>query len=95
MSTRRERAKEPTSKLNKQLAEMEIAEKMTRERQNKDLRYAEVYTNLANLVFGGIIIGGVFEEIDHPVSLYVIGIVVFLMLMRIGNRYYNRGIKEI
>lgn len=64
-------------------------------RQKKDLRYADIFTNLANLVFGGIIIGGVFEKMEHPIWLYLIGISVFLLLMRIGNKYYSRGIKEV
>jgi len=58
------------------------------------LRYAEVFTDLAKLVFGGIIIGGVFEDMEHPIYLYVIGIVGFLFLLSIGTKYYNKGIKE-
>jgi hypothetical protein len=49
---------------------------------------------LAKLVFGGVIIGGIFEEMKHPVYLYAIGIVVFLLLIRIGNIYFKRGINE-
>ena len=88
MSTRRERAKAPAVKLSKQLAEVSEA------RRQEDLRYADIYTDLAKLVFGGIIIGGVFEEMKHPVYLYAIGIVVFLLLIRIGNKYFKRGINE-
>lgn len=94
MSKRREQSKAQTSQLNKQLAEAEEAAKFYRENCKKNLRYAEVFTDLAKLVFGGIIIGGVFEEMKHPLYLYAIGIVGFLFLLFIGTKYYNKGIKE-
>lgn len=94
MSTRRERAKAPTTQLNKQLVEASEAERLMRERRQEDLRYADIYTDLAKLVFGGVIIGGIFEEMKHPFYLYAIGILVFLLLIRIGNIYFKRGIIE-
>ena len=36
--------------------------------------------------------GGIFEEMKHPFYLYAIGILVFLLLIRIGNIYFKRGI---
>ena len=94
MSTRRERANKPIRQLNKQLAETEESARIFKENCKKNLRYAEVFTDLAKLVFGGIIIGGIFEEMSHPIYLYAIGIFGFLFLMWIGNKYYNKGIKE-
>ena len=94
MSKRRERAKESTTRLNKQLAEMDVAKKIHSENQKKNLCYADIFTNLANLVFGGIIIGGVFENMEHPLYLYLMGFSVFFILIWIGNVYYNKGIKE-
>lgn len=64
------------------------------ENSKKSLRYAEIYTNLAKLVFGGIIIGGVFEDMQHPVYLYGMGLTGFFTLIWIGTKYYNKGIKE-
>lgn len=49
-------------KLSKQLAAAEETKKLHAESQKKNLRYADVFTDLAKLVFGGIIIGGVFEN---------------------------------
>jgi hypothetical protein len=95
MSTRREKAKETKAQLNKQLVAGEKVLKLARERQKKDLRYADIFTNLANLVFGGIIIGGVFENMEHPIYLYLIGFSVFFILIWLGNVYYNKGIKEL
>ena len=94
MTTRRERAKAPVSQLNKQLADAEITARIFRENRKKNLRYAEVFTDLAKLVFGGVIIGGIFEEMSHPIYLFAIGIFGFLLLMWIGTIYYNKGIKE-
>ncbi|MBQ4389292.1 MAG: hypothetical protein II824_04880 [Bacteroidales bacterium] len=95
MSTRRERAKAPAVKLNKQLAAAEETKKLHAESQKKNLRYADVFTDLAKLVFGGIIIGGVFENMEHPFYLYSIGFGGFITLLVIGNKYYNKGIKEL
>ena len=83
MSMRRVRAKEPTVKLNKQLADAEHAKKLHAESQKKNLRYAEVFTDLAKLIFGGIIIGGVFENMEHPFYLYSIGVGGFITLLLI------------
>ena len=94
MSNRREKAKAPTVQLNKQLVAAEESARIFRENSKKNLRYAEVFTDLAKLVFGGVIIGGVFEEMEHPIYLYTIGILGFLFLMWIGTMYYNKGIKE-
>ena len=95
MSTRRERAKVPTARLNKQLKEMDGARKIHSENQKRNLRYADIFTDLAKLVFGGVIIGGIFENMNYPILLYSIGFGVFLILIWIGNLYYNKGIKEL
>ena len=95
MSTRRERAKVQGVQLNSQLEAKEDIKRIHSENQKKNLRYAEIFTDLAKLVFGGIIIGGVFEEMKHPMYLYGIGILGFLLLMWIGTKYFNRSLKEI
>ena len=47
-----------------------------------------------NWCLEAFIIGGIFEEMSHPIYLYAIGILGFLLLMWIGTVYYNKGIKE-
>jgi len=37
----------------------------------------------------------VFENMEHPFYLYSIGFGGFITLLVIGNKYYNKGIKEI
>ena len=49
---------------------------------------------MGKLVFGGVIIGGVFEEVAYPEYLFSIGIIGFIFLMWIGTIYFNKGIKE-
>ena len=95
MSKRRERAKAPAVKLSKQLAAAEIVKRNHVENQKKNLRYADILTDLAKLVFGGVIIGGVFENMEHPFFLYSIGFGLFFLLLWTGNKYYIKGIKEI
>ena len=95
MSTRRERAKEPTARLNRQLAEMEESARLKREADKRNLRKADIYTGLADMVFAGIIIGGLFESTVYTGLLYIGGITGFAVFMTLGNKYFNQGIKEI
>ena len=97
MSTRRERAKEPHMQLNKQLAEKEEAVKMKVLAKKMSLRNAEIYTHMAEMVFGGIIIGGLFESgksVIYLGVLYTLGIIGFVLLKRLGDNSYKHGIKE-
>lgn len=94
MSTRRGKAKAKTCQLNKQLMAAEVAAKIFRENCKKNLRIASILTDMGKLVFGGVIIGGVFEEVAYPEYLFSIGIVGFIFLMWIGTIYFNKGIKE-
>ncbi len=94
MSTRRERAKEPIAKLNKQLIAADEATKIYRENCKKNLRFADILTDMGKLVFGGVIIGGLFEKVEYPEYLFPIGIFGFVLLMWIGTVYFNKGIKE-
>ena len=63
MSKRRERAKAPAVKLSKQLVAAEIVKRNHVENQKKNLRYADILSDLAKLVFGGVISGGVLEYV--------------------------------
>jgi hypothetical protein len=72
----------------------EEAAKIFRENCKKNLRIASILTDMGKLVFVGVIIGGVFEEVAYPEYLFSIGIVGFIFLMWIGTIYFNKGIKE-
>jgi hypothetical protein len=95
MSTRRERAKEPATKLNKQLAEQKYAARYMEERSRKNLHTAEIYIDVAKLVLGGVVIGNLFAEKEYAYYIIAAGFVLFLILLRIGNNYFNKGNKQL
>jgi hypothetical protein len=52
---------------------------------------------MAEMVFGGIIIGGLFESgksVIYLGVLYTLGIIGFVLLKRLGDNSYKHGIKE-
>ena len=95
MSTRRERANEPTKQLNKQLASEQIAVRLREVRNRKNLHTAEIYIDVAKLVLGGVVIGNLFAEKEYSLYIIVAGFILFWMLLGIGNYYFNKGNKLI
>ena len=93
MSTRPEKAKEPTTRLNKQLAEMEYARKQNSIDRSLYLWKSKFLTDLTKLVFAGVLIGGIFQPVSYPVLLYVGGTALFAIFLLVGYRYYKRAIK--
>lgn len=91
MSTRRERAKESQKQLNKQLTEIEEAAQkdlLRRERTKNVNRWASgLFTDMAKLTFAGVIIGGVFEEVEKPQLLYGAGIAFLAVFVYIGYMF--------
>ena len=95
MSTRRERAKAPVSQLNKQLTKAEMIENLRKIRSRKNLHTAEIYIDIAKLIFGGMVIGSLFGEKEYSIYLTIGGIIISLTLLGIGNVYFNKGNKDI
>ena len=93
MSTRRERAKEPTAKQNKQLADLEFAKKQNSIERSLYLWKSKFLMDLTKLVFAGVLIGGIFQPVSYPVLLYVGGTALFATFLLVGYRYYKRAIK--
>ena len=93
MSTRRERAKEPTKKLNKQLAVAEESRLREVYEKNISLWKSEYLADLSKLVLAGVLIGGIFQPVEYPKLLYAIGFVIFISSIYFAYRYYKRGIK--
>ena len=93
MSTRRERAKEPTAKQNKQLAELEFIRKQNSIERSLYLWKSKFLMDLTKLVFAGVLIGGIFQPVSYPVLLYVGGTALFATFLLVGYRYYKRAIK--
>ena len=94
MTTRRERAKAPNVQLNKQLQAMQQAEQVKRQERDLNLWKSEVLTDLAKLIFAGVIIGGIFEHVDEPFLLYGAGVAGFAFCILLGYRYFKRGINK-
>ena len=95
MSTRRERAKEPTARLNKQLAAMEDVAKLRQVRSRKNLHTADIYIDTAKIVLAGVAIGNLFGDKEYSIYYAMAGFVMSLILLGIGNQYFNKGNKDI
>ena len=94
MSTRRERANQPIRQLNKQLIKIEEAAQkdlLRRERTKNVNRWASgLFTDMAKLTFAGVIIGGVFEEVEKPLLLYGAGIAFLAVFIYIGYVFIKK-----
>ena len=99
MSTRRERAKAPSVQLNKQLlAAEESAQAISRKREierNLNLWKSELFTDMAKLVFAGVILGGVFEKIENPILLYGSGFSFLAIFLLMGYLFLKRALKKV
>ena len=93
MSARRERAKEPTAKQNKQLADLDFIRKQNSIERSLYLWKSKFLMDLTKLVFAGVLIGGIFQPVSYPVLLYVGGTALFATFLLVGYRYYKRAIK--
>ena len=80
--------------LNKSLQAVERSEKLERERKKLREKQSEILFDLGKLVFGGVIVGGVFEKPEMPIALYLSGLFAFIILMLWGYYLYAKSIKE-
>ena len=99
MSTRRERAKASSVQLNKQLlAAEESAQAINRKREierNLNLWKSELFTDMAKLVFAGVILGGVFEKVENPILLYGSGFSFLAIFLLMGDLFLKRALKKV
>ena len=95
MSNRREKAKAPTVQLNKQLVAAEEAALFRQERSRKNLHTAEIYIDVAKLVLGGMVFGNLFADKKYTYYIIAAGLLIFIILLWIGNYYFNKGNKNI
>ena len=93
MSTRRERTKQSNVQQNRQLKEIEAARIRDIKERNLNLWKSRFLMDLTKLVFAGVLIGGIFQPVPHPVLLYLCGIVLFTTFLLVGYRYYKSAIK--
>ena len=94
MSTRRERANEPTKQQNRQLQHAQEAtqKKVLREEKRKRVNNwaSELFTDMAKLVFAGVILGGVFEKVENPLLLYGAGFTFLVVFLFIGYVFIRK-----
>ena len=73
---------------------MQQAELSKTQERELNLWKSEVVTDLAKLIFAGVILGGIFEHVDEPFLLYGAGIVGFAFCILLGYIYFKRGINN-
>ena len=97
MNKRREKAKAQATQLNKQLVMAQEASQTMKVRacREKGLNHwkSELLTDLAKLVFAGVILGGLFEEIDSPILLYGVGFTVIIVFLYLGYYFLKKDFK--
>ena len=94
MNAPRNRTKLQNRQLNQSLEAAEWREKKDREVKKLRGKQSEILFDLGKLVFGGVIVGGVFEKPEFPIALYLSGISTFIILMLWGYYLYVKSIKE-
>jgi len=94
MNASRNRVKAQNRELNSQLqASEEAAKKRNRQRVFRK-KHSEILFGLGNLIFGGAIIGGLFQEQISPLPLYIGASVAFCLVMGWGYYFYGKSINE-
>ena len=98
MSTRRERAKAPATKLNKQLVAAEeatcAADKKRQVERSLGLWRSELFTDMAKLIFAGVILGGEIEKVENPMLLYGAGTSALIILLIMGYYFLKQALKK-
>jgi hypothetical protein len=73
----------------------EDATKFRQERSRKNLHTAEIYIDAAKIVLAGVAIGNLFGDKQYSVYYAIAGFIMSLILLAIGNYYFNKGNKDI
>ena len=55
------------------------------------LKASDITFDLGKLVFGGVLIGGLFESVTNPLLLYTAGFIIFSLLMLFGYILFKIG----
>lgn len=61
------------------------------EKETFHLKASDITFDLAKLVFGGVLIGGIFESVANPFLLYTAGFLIFSLLMFLGYILFKVG----
>ena len=90
MTTRRERAKAPTAKLNKQWAETQILEAKTTEVGLWKENLGKYLIDISKYVVTGVIIASTFKDLDDKFLVYILSAFVALIALIVGLVLTNK-----
>ena len=94
MNASRNKNKEANKQQHQTLAAAEAIVK--RKKKTKALREkkGDILIDLGKLVFGGVIVGGVFEHPEMPIFYYVMGVLAFVSLLLWGIYIYDKSLND-
>ena len=97
MSTRRERAKAQNAQQKKQMPSnyeaSEVSLKWKESERTLNEWKSKLLTDLAKLVFAGVILGGLFEKVENPYLLYGSGLSAIAIFLYLGYLFLRRSLK--
>ncbi len=94
MNASRNRVKAQNRELNKSLAASEEAARKLREKRKVEGKVSEILLNTGGLVFGGVVIGVIFQDTKYQFLVMCLGMMTFIVLILLGLNMYKRSIKE-
>lgn len=94
MNKRRGRAKVQNEMLNRQLIITKQEQNRITEQKILYIKVGNLLLDLGKLVFGGVLIGGLFEDFKHPNWLYGLGALSFIAFMYYGTSLFIKGTKK-
>lgn len=96
MTARRQKNKsQHAAQLNRQLEQTStVSEDKKLRKRLLQKKMGENFFSLGNLVAGGILIAGIFEEVSNPVFLFSVGSALFLLFYASGMTMYYLGTKK-
>ena len=93
MTAKRDKQKQNRSQLYQQIENAEVEARKKEEAGKLLLWKSRLITNVGNLVFAGVVVGGVFEEVSNPWSVFGGGILMAAVCFLLGYHLYKKGIK--
>jgi uncharacterized protein YacL len=94
MNASRNRVKVQNRELNSQLQASEEAARKLREKRKVEGKVSEILLNTGGLVFGGVVIGVIFQDTKYQFLVMCLGMMTFIVLILLGLNMYKRSIKE-
>ncbi len=94
MNASRNRVKAHNRELNSQLQASEEAAKVKRQKRKVDGKLSEILLNMGSLIFGGVVIGVIFQETEYRLLIMSLGFLTFIVTILWGINMFKRSIKE-